>query len=449
LNIALSQILSVFHQNNADSKKATVTGVSIDSRNLEPGDLFFALAGEKVDGHDFLRKAFEKGAVAAVVSTEFQYSGEEILIHVSDPLLALQQLAAFYRNQFAIPVLALTGSNGKTTTKEMIGAVLSTQYKVAITPGNLNNHIGLPLSICRWPEDLDMAVLEMGTNHFGEIARLCEIAQPTHALITNIGKGHLEFFGDIKGVARAKKEILEGLPENGTAFLNGDDPGQKLMSEIVKKTITYGFAEACTVQGENEKINTEGFPFMQVQGQKILLQVPGRCNLMNALAAMAVGKEFGIKDENIKKALESFTAANQRMHLIQTGEITILNDCYNANPGSMEQAFLVCSEMAGYPRKIAVLGDMKELGRSAHEEHIALGRSVVSAGFEAIFGTGEEMRLTVEEAKKHGLKDSGWFESTETLLTALKKYLQDQDLILVKGSRSMKMEFIVDSLESN
>ena len=432
---------------------AVVRGVSTDSRTIEDGVLFFALRGERFNGHGFVNEALAKGACGAVVERRENASAgknlEGILLAVEDPLRALQDVASAYRRIFKIPVLAVTGTNGKTTTKEMASSVLSAKYKTMKSKGNLNNHIGVPLAVCLWEKDAQAAVVEMGTNHFGEIRRLCEIAQPTHGLITNVGKGHLEYFNDADGVAHAKAELLDFLQTGGNAFLNGDDPRLWRLKDVVPHTVTYGFSERCDFTGEDAGLDEEGFPVMRVEGKKLRIRIHGRYNLYNVLAAAAVGRAFGVDWEAIQEAFEIYRPMEKRMEVLRFRGIVVLNDTYNANPSSVRCALDTLHDLKDVKRKIAVLGDMLELGEKSDEEHRRVGEWVVTLGLDGFFGYGKGMQLAVERARNEGLKDASYHESKEDLLNAIKNVMVQGDAILVKGSRGMRMEEIVEGLKGN
>ena len=436
-----------------DHMSVQVEGVAIDSRTVKKGMLFFALQGERVDGHHFIDEAFQRGACGAVVrKSKFSSSGSYgrgVLISVEDPLEALQNVATHFRKQLSIPVIAVTGTNGKTTTKEMIAAVLETRFRVMKSPGNYNNQIGLALSICDWDRNGEIGVVEMGTNHFGEIHRLCQIAQPTHGVITNIGKGHLEFFGHIEGVSRAKAELLEYLGEKGEAFINGDDIYLYPLKNIVKKTVTYGFSDRCDIRGQMlSEANGSGFSRMRIGKNTLKISVPGQFNLYNGLAAVSVGRQFGISWKEIKKILEGYRPLEKRMEVLRFSEIVILNDTYNANPTSLQEALKVLKTFQKGGRKIVVLGDMLELGKKSKEEHRMIGEWIVDYHVDMFFSYGPEMKSAAEHAKALGFKKVNHYDLKEDLINELLSILQEKDVVLVKGSRGMQMEEVVERLRN-
>lgn len=447
----LREIAGILRTDVISNGDRPVKGVSIDSRKVEKGMLFFALPGDQFDGHQFIDKAIEKGACGAVVSREWfseqRGDSKKKLLPVIDPMLALQELAARYRKKFHFPVIAVTGTNGKTTTKEMIAKVLGKKVQIMKSSGNFNNHIGVPLSICSWQKKGEAAVIEMGANHFGEINRLCQIAQPTHGVVTNIGKGHIEFFNDVAGVAKAKGELIEFLAESGEAFINGDDSHLLLLQKVVKKTTTYGFSERCHLRAKDLGVDRFGFPKMCVEGETIKISVPGRYNLYNGLGAAAIGRSFSISWEDIKEALESYRSIEKRMEVRMLSGVCLLNDAYNANPSSIPQVLMTLKSMKNFRRKIVVFGDMLELGKHSEKEHQIVGERVKESGVDALFSFGVMMKIAANRAKKLGLSEVHHFDSKPALIDALKSYIKEGDVVLIKGSRGMVMEEIVNGLE--
>ena len=435
-----------------EARSVRVSGVSIDTRKLKPGEVYFALQGERFDGHDFLPDAFRKGASAAVVRRswiqESQPAADWRLIVVDDPLAALQQVAAAYRRRFDIPVLGLTGTNGKTTTKEMAAAVLAKKYRVVKTPGNLNNHIGTPLSLLQLEPDVDVAVIEMGTNHFGEIRRLCEIAAPTHGLITNIGAGHLEFFGSVENVAKAKAELFESLPKEGIAFVNVDDPLVVRIAEKVPNRFTYGFESAADVRGRFLGLNHHALARIEVQGVEIRLGVPGRHQISNALAAAAVGVFWEVPLEQIKGALESYRGYSKRMEVYSWRGATVLLDAYNSNPDSLRAALETLATMARESggRAFAALGDMLELGDFSEKAHYEAGAEAARLGVAALFVYGDFAGTVCKGYRENGGEECGVFEDKANIARELAQRLRPGDVVLIKGSRGMAMETVWEEL---
>lgn len=447
MKYSLMDITSLLGSVDTLSDQRSLRGISIDSRNIEEGMLFWALKGDRFDGHDFVRTALDKGACAAVVENHFTLPGYQKLIHVEDPLKSMQNLATQYRQSLQIPVIAITGTNGKTTTKEMLVSILSTEKITAMSKGNFNNHIGLPLSLLSWPEDAEIGVLEMGMNHLGEIRELCQIARPTHGVITNIGKGHLEFLKDEAGVARAKGELLEYLNGKGMAFLNGEDEWLIAMQDQIADSTLYGFSENCHIQGSNLESGSHSISF-SVQDESIRIPVIGEYNACNAMAAISVARHFNISWDHIRQGLEQFEPVRQRMQILQFGHVQILNDAYNANPSSMKKALMTLSEMNTKGRKIAVLGDMAELGDISQDEHIKIGRLVYTLHLDGFQAYGPFMKSACDEAKHLGLSNTNHFDSHQKLVRNLLDNLMEEDVILVKGSRSSKMETVISELQS-
>ena len=411
--------------------------VETDTRKLKPDDIFFALKGDNFNGNAFAKKALEGGAAYAVIDEkEFEISEKTIL--VNDVLTALQQLAKHHREQFNIPVLAITGSNGKTTTKELIHAALSSSFKTYTTEGNLNNHIGIPLTILKIKADAEIAVIEMGANHQKEIASYCEYAMPTHGLITNCGKAHLEGFGSIEGVRKGKGELFDYLRNNnGTAFIMSDYEYLVKMSKDISSIIKYGTTNA-DIEGRIDDAD----PYLAVEITKgattglIQTQLVGEYNLPNVLAAVAVGKHFKVADDKIKSALENYFPSNSRSQLIEKGTNKIILDAYNANPSSMKLAIENFSKLK-VENKVLILGGMAELGTESIEEHITLINLIQKYNWKFVTLVGGDF-----------LKINHPFLSFENNIEA-KNWLQKQKFensyLLVKGSRSIKLEIILDA----
>jgi UDP-N-acetylmuramoyl-tripeptide--D-alanyl-D-alanine ligase len=437
-----------------------LSGVSTDSRTTKPGDAFFAIRGEKYDGHDFVTKAIGSGAAVVIVDRKWADANGTMLVSigvprlvVEDTTIALGDLASRYRAQFNIPVIAIAGSNGKTTTKNMVSAVLGTKYNVLSTEGNLNNQIGVPQTLFRLTADHDVAVVEIGTNHFGEIASLCRILAPTHGVITNIGREHLEYFESLDGVGKAEGELLDWLRSNkGTFFLNKDD--KQLIKRTKKpkglKTISFGFrASGAHFKGSLLGSNETGCARLGIRpkGKKPFeyqLNVPGEQNAKNALAASSIGLTLKVSSKNVIEALTGFAAAGKRSEIIRLNDLTILNDSYNANPDSVVAALKTLRSMRTTGRRIAVLGDMLELGKSAEKEHRRIGRAAAQFRVDCLFTYGNLSKFTSEAAK---VKVKTHFEDKTMLAEQLAEFVSGNDTVLVKGSRGMKMEEVVAHLQ--
>jgi UDP-N-acetylmuramoyl-tripeptide--D-alanyl-D-alanine ligase len=433
------------------------SGVSTDSRSTKRGDLFFALRGETFDGHNFISQAVQSWASGIVVDSRWAESNSAMMasLHVpkfvvEDTTQALGQLASVYRSKFKIPLIAVGGSNGKTTTKEMIKAVLSQKFNVLATEGNLNNHIGVPQTLFRLEKKHRVAVVEVGTNHPGEIAYLCGILQPTHGLITNIGHEHLEFFGSIDGVAKAECELFEHLKETaGTAFVNTKDIRLKQRSAGMKKKITYGLgARSAIVRGSIRRWSNDARAVVTVKGSsgksfEIDLGVAGEHNAANAVAAVAVGLTFGVPARKIRTALETFRGVGKRTQLVERNGVTILNDVYNSNPDSVLAGLATLKMLKNSGKKIAVLADMLELGPESESAHRAVGKALEKFGVEYLLTFGALSNFTHEVAK---VKFKFHFEQKNLLSEYLLEILGRGDAVLIKGSRGMKMDDVVTVL---
>lgn len=413
----------------------TVNGICTDTRKITPGCLFVALRGERFDGNAFLQQALDSGAGA--VMGEVPFDGAPYL-QVADSGQALLDLAAGYRRQFSVPVVALTGSVGKTTTKEMIASVLSQQYCCLKTEGNLNNEIGVPLTLFRLSPEHEAAVIEMGMNHFGELSRITAAARPTGAVIHNIGMSHIENLGSREGILKAKLEILEGLQPDGTVFLNGDDAYLKEL-RLPYKTVFYGCGEHCSVRAEDIRAEEENrFSFRCAQlPERVHLSLAGRHQIYNALAAIAVGLTYGVPAEKIIRGIALAENVGLRMKTEQHKGITAILDCYNANPDSMRAALQVLQEAKG-TRKIALLGDMLELGSYSQKAHLEVGKA--ASGLDGLITVGTDAEEIARGAQQVQMKRH--FAAKEDACNFLQTYLQPGDTVLIKGSRGMKMEEI-------
>lgn len=433
----------------------SMRGVSTDSRTTATGDLFVALRGENFDGHAFLAAAFARGAVAAIVEESYEGSKESPhpLMVVEDSTIALGALARVYRDRFPVPVLVVGGSNGKTTIKEMITQVLHEKYRVLSTEGNLNNHVGVPQTLFRLTARHEVAVIEIGTNHPGEIRHLCHVAGPTHGLLTNIGREHLEFFGTLEGVAQEEGELFAALraSSRGTGLVNADDARVRAAAAGLRRAIGYGFrTRRVEVRGRRLVIDAAGcarFEFRTPRMSRWLgvqLRLPGVHNAANALAAITAGHAFNVPPLRMQKALEGFRAPGRRMETVTIGGVTVLNDTYNANPDSMSAALRTLAGVAGTGRKIAVLGDMRELGEHAEEAHAAIGREAAGLGLDFLLTYGTLARRIHDAA---GITGAFHYDQKNMLAEYLAELVSTGDTVLVKGSRGMKMEDIVIFLE--
>ncbi|HEY3387569.1 MAG TPA: UDP-N-acetylmuramoyl-tripeptide--D-alanyl-D-alanine ligase [Saprospiraceae bacterium] len=419
--------------------------ISTDTRKITPGCIFFALKGSNFDGNTFAAQALTEGASYAVVDDP-SIEGPRF-IYVKDTLLALQSLANYHRRQFNIPVLAITGSNGKTTTKELVSAVLSKAFNVHATRGNLNNHIGVPLTLLGITQDTEFVVCEMGANHPGEIASLCDIAEPTSGLITNIGKAHLEGFGSLEGVKKAKGELYAYLSQhNGLGFVNTDDLNLRDLATTLGKKKTYGF----NPDGKPElyfsystKPGERGF-IIHDQEDKVSIKSSmfGHYNATNVLAAYTVGNHFNVRDEQIALAIEQYVPGSNRSEIITHRDCIFVKDAYNANPSSMELALTAFSSQ--YPHGWVVLGDMKELGEDSAEAHRQIIMQVSKTEFERVFLVGHTFAKSLDDLQ---LKDPR-FSSVANIKELSSNWIWEQcknKAILLKGSRSMQLEMLLET----
>ena len=410
--------------------------VSTDSRKIPENGIFFALKGPNFNGNAFAREALVKGAALAVVD-EAEYAIVEGIILVEDVLQCLQQLATYHRDYCKTPVIALTGSNGKTTTKELIAGVLRKRYNTLATAGNLNNHIGVPLTLLRLRPETEMAVVEMGANHQGEIGFLCSLAKPDYGYITNFGKAHLEGFGGVEGVIRGKSEMYDYLTANGkTVFMNADDPIQR------QRLATYPYSVGFSTKDPSHYpiAFLEARPFVEllVEGTRIHTRLMGAYNFPNCAAAALIGHYFDVPAQDIREALEAYTPSNNRSQLLERGAIRIILDAYNANPTSMGAA-LEHFRQLGASKKIAILGDMFELGPEAGPEHLAIGQLAESLGLDRLYLVGANFLAT-------GLPEARYpdFEALKAELS--QRPLEGPATVLIKGSRGMALERVLDCI---
>lgn len=421
-------------------------GCSTDSRRIKAGEMFIALRGNQFDGHDFIDQARQSGAAAAMTEVDTGHSIPQLL--VDDSRLGMGQLAAMWRERFDLPVIAVTGSNGKTTVKEMISNILSLQAPVLATRGNLNNDIGVPLTLFNLDVEHRFAVIEMGANHPGEIAYLSGLVQPDVAVITQCAPAHLEGFGSVQGVARAKAEIYEGLPANGTAVINDDDVFADFWSKNTSrlKQLRFGFTDKADVSASAIRIDAHAgtSQFRISSGNDVMdirLNMPGRHNIQNALAAAACCLALNIPARTIIAGLEKTVSSKGRLQFARgVGGAGIFDDTYNANPASLEAAMKLLADRGG--RYWLVLGDMGELGPDSANLHANAGERARELGFEKLFGLGELSRYAVE-AFGNGARH---FPDTGRLIKVLAEELSEDVTLLVKGSRAMAMEQVVTAL---
>ncbi|KMJ56852.1 UDP-N-acetylmuramoyl-tripeptide--D-alanyl-D-alanine ligase [Bacillus sp. LL01] len=426
-----------------------VEGVSRDTREDMSGKLYIPIIGENFNGHAFVRDAIEKkGAVASFWQKDQPEPPADLnLIFVEDTIEALQYLASSYRNEIGMKVVGITGSNGKTTTKDMVTSVLETTFRVHKTAGNYNNHIGLPLTILSMKEDTEVAVLEMGMSGRGEIELLSRIAKPDAAIITNIGESHMQDLGSREGIAEAKLEIAAGLKPDGKLIINGDEP--LLTSKVVpENAILFGLNDNNTYKAKDISLKGRGTHFI-IEETEYFIPVLGAHNVTNALAAIIVGELFGVTEVNRKKGLENLTITGMRNEVVETsGGWTVINDAYNASPTSMRAALDLLGSLTGYGKKIAVLGDMLELGDMERAFHHEIGRYVQGGNVDYVFTFGE-LGMEIAKGAQEVLEPSRVkpFMNKQELINELLPLLESDDVVIVKGSRGMKLEEVIEGIK--
>jgi UDP-N-acetylmuramoyl-tripeptide--D-alanyl-D-alanine ligase len=412
--------------------------VSTDTRQITPGSIFFALKGDKFNANEFAAQALEKGASFVVIDEE-KFKKDERYILVANVLEALQDLARHHRNQLKIPVIGLTGSNGKTTSKELINAVLSRKFRTFATKGNLNNHIGVPLTLLSIDSSIEMAVVEMGANHLGEIALLCSIANPTHGLITNIGKAHIGTFGGYENIIRGKSELYQHLiTTNGQVFINSRSEVLANMSKRFKNPLFYpqegDYYEARLVSSD---------PLVKVlaeNGDIVETNMTGAYNFENIAAALCIGKYFGVDAKEANRAVAEYVPGNMRSQIVKKDSNTIILDAYNANPSSMEVAIENLAQMKA-DRKVLILGDMFELEGEADKEHRSIGKLIRQKGFENVYLCGSLFKSAL-----HEIPNAKYFPKKDELVSELKLFPIRNATVLVKASRGIGLETIVEYL---
>lgn len=412
--------------------------VSTDTRQVKPGSLFFALKGPRFDANQFAEEAIRRGARYAVVD-QAEYAKGEAYLLVEDSLDALQQLAHYHRGKLKIPVIGLTGSNGKTTTKELIYAVLSRKFRTHATTGNLNNHIGVPLTVLAIDSTVEVAIVEMGANHVGEIASLAKIADPTHGVITNIGKGHIGTFGGFENVIRGKSELYQHLiSRQGIAFINSQNP---LLANMAKRFASPVFYPAKGDYYHCEFLDANPFIRLRTEnGETLATHLVGSYNFENIAAALCVGKYFGVDEGSANAAVGCYVPGNMRSQVVQKGSNMIILDAYNANPSSMEAALSTLAAINAR-HKVAILGDMYELGNDSHAEHQRLGKLLSDYNIREAYLCGSHI-----EAALATFPSARYFPTKEDLVDRLKSHPIHDATILVKASRGMGLETIVEAL---
>jgi UDP-N-acetylmuramoyl-tripeptide--D-alanyl-D-alanine ligase len=453
MKLPLSRVAEFVSAAGEFDHHALAQGYSIDSRTIQPGELFFAVKGERMDGHDFVEKAIEKGAVAAVVRKDqsTRYAARMRLMAVDDTLAALQTLGAAVRRLWAKPLIGVTGSTGKTTTKEAIAHLLSTRFRVLKSEGNFNNHFGLPLMLLKLESGHDLAVIELGMSHAGEIAALAKIAHPEIGVVTNVAPVHLEFFKSVADIARAKYELIASLPAGGTAVLNADDEYvSQFGRDFHGKVVTYGLAPTADVRAENIQLSgTVGSVFEVVVGgcrEKAHLPLVGAHNIHNALAAVAVGLERGLAPSEAVGALASLAPPDKRGQVVKLGNITIINDCYNSNPKALEA---MVNTLAAMPakRRIVVAGEMLELGPGGEDLHSRSGQHMAEKKIDVLLGVRGLAKSMVEAATQAGTR-AEFVTTPEEAGEWLAREAREGDVILLKASRGVKLEQALERVVS-
>jgi len=428
------------------------TEISTDTRLVKPGDLFIPLIGEKFDGHDFINQAINNGAIGIISSLpDIIVPANITVIVVADTLLALQDLARFHRKRFSIPIVAITGSNGKTTTKDMTAAILASRLIVLKTEANYNNEIGLPLTLLKLTAQHEVAVVEMGMRGKGQIRHLADIALPTVAVITNVGETHIELLGSIEEIAAAKAELIELIPRDGLIILNADDHYVRQMTKQVNSRLTLFGLEQGDIRADSIQISTQGIHFECHSAQgKFLVYVPtvGKHNVYNALAAICVGLELSLNFEDICSGLSKFNASPMRLHIEEMGDYIVINDAYNASPMSMLAAIDTLVDVAKN-RKVAVLGDMLELGHIKVEAHRQIGEKLAHCHVDIVVTVGDLASHIAEAARDCGIDKAIACYNHEDASVTLKELIKPGDTILIKGSRGMKMENMVKMFLQN
>ena len=449
MKLALERAAELMQASGSFNPEALIVGYSIDSRTVRPGELFFAVVGERLDGHDFVDDAFAKGAIAAVVSRErvARYAAKSQLLAVDDPLRALQQLAEAVRLIWGKPLIGVTGSAGKTTTKEIIAHVLATRHHVLKSHGNLNNHFGLPLQLLKLEPRHDIAVIEMGMSHAGEITALAKLAQPNCGVVTLVAPVHLEFFGSIADIARAKYELIQSLPAGGIAVLNADDAYVSQFGRDFHGTVvSFGLQKPADVSARSiEPLQPVGSAFEIVangETARATVTLLGEHNIYNALAGVAVGLQYGVSLSEAAASLASLSAGDKRGQVLEYAGATIINDCYNSNPKALDS---MVQSLLGMPaqRRIVVAGEMLELGPTGEDLHRVSGRYMANHGIDIVVGVRGQARFIVEGAASANIA-AEFVATPEEAGEWLNRNVKPGDLVLLKASRGVRLERALD-----
>jgi len=431
----------------------TFNDVISDSRKVTAGVLFVPLVGEKFDGHEFIKAAFDLGASAVLTQRDTELLVDKTIVKVEDTLKAFGDIAKYYKQKYNVPTVSVTGSVGKTTTKDMLASVLSQKYNTLKTMGNFNNEIGLPITIFGLEKEHEAAVLEMGMNHFGEIEHLADIGRPDVAVITNIGQSHIENLGSREGIFKAKMEMTKLFTKDNTLIVNGDDDylsKTKGMGEY--KVVYYGITnpenDVYAKDIENNGLNGIKFTAVVDGGEyPIEVNVPGKHNVYNALAAICVGREFDVPMDKIAEGIRSFELTKMRLAVEEYNGITIINDCYNASPDSIKAALGVLAD-TDKNRKVAILGDVLEMGDFAKDAHYNLGKAVKENGVDLLITAGENMKYLAQGAKDNGVENIVSFDKTLEVCNYVKAEIKSGDAVLIKASRGMHFEEVYNTIKN-
>jgi UDP-N-acetylmuramoyl-tripeptide--D-alanyl-D-alanine ligase len=458
MDLKMSEIATILG-GRSENPECVATGYSIDSRSITSGQLFFAIHGPRFDGHDFVAQALERGAAGAVVGQAYAGKVERerrtSLLAVPDPTRALQDLARAVRREWGRRVVAVTGSVGKTTTKELLATILARRFSVLKSPGNLNNYYGLPLTLLDLKVEHEIAVLELAMSAPGEIALLSQIAEPQVGVVTNVAPVHLQFFDSVDSIARAKRELIENLISPATAVLNHDDERVRRFAEgFSGQVVTYGFEDGAQIRAIDIRSDARGSRF-RVKTRNFdhafQLPLPGRHNVQNALAAIAAASLFDISPESIAEGLAEPPTLHQRSEILTLpGGITVLNDCYNSNPLAMERMLETLAAWPSATRRIVVAGEMLELGTLSPEWHRNVGRLCAETGVDYLLAVQGDARYFVEGAVESGLAASSakFFQTPDEAAECCRGILQPGDAVLVKGSRGVHLEKVIELLET-
>ena len=451
MKLSLARAAEFMHAAGGFDHAALATGYSIDSRTLQTGDLFFAVRGERLDGHDYVQAALDKGAIAAVIdkSQAERFADKSRLLLVNDALAALQTLGSAVRRLWGKPLIGVTGSAGKTTTKETIAHVLATRHKVLKSQGNLNNHFGMPLQLLKLEPEHEIAVIEMGMSHAGEITALAKLAQPDCGVVTMVAPVHLEFFESIAGIARAKYELIESLHAGGIAVLNADDEYvSQFGRDFHGRVVMFGRHTSADVSAQNiESRGPEGSGFdIVADGQRVRAQLPllGEHNVYNALAGVAVGLQYGVPLEEAAASLATLSAGDKRGEILKINGATIINDCYNSNPKALDSMVRSLANMPA-TRRIVVAGEMLELGPAGEQMHRESGRHMAESRIDRVIGVRGLAQAIVEGARARGLH-AEFVQTPEEAGEWLKRELKPGDVVLLKASRGVRLERALEAL---